>query len=149
MPQMFHEISRLDGARALRKLVLDLRPYRHEDDLEPAYKCIALSVQFAGFSAVNLVEFKLFTCLPRFPSGACLWFSLIPLKYLTVTCRGNNDDDGGGMGGGRQLPDFFSTVNAVSSTQLSTSKLEKIFFVNTSLKDATYPTFTHLTILRL
>lgn len=138
---MFHEISRLDGARSLTKLELDLRPYRHEDDLDPAFRLIALTCQFAEFSAVNLKEFKLITCLPRFPSGAPFWFSITSLKKVVVTCRDSDD--------GRVLPDFFSTVKAVSATQLSTSCLEKILFVDTSLTDVTYPTFTHLTTLRL
>lgn len=139
--QMYHEISRHDGARSLFHLSLDLRPYRNEDSLDPAFEIIALTVSFAEFSAVNLTDFKLITVLPRFPAGAVFWYSLTELKTIVITSRGPDE--------GRQLPDFFSTSNAVSSTQLTASKLEKIFFVNTSLRDVTYPTFTNLVSLRL
>ncbi|GAA6008125.1 hypothetical protein JCM11491_001894 [Sporobolomyces phaffii] len=139
--QMFHEISRLDGARALRYLTLDLQAYRNEDDVSPAYKAIALAVQFAEFSAVNLTEFHLVSVLPRFPAGAPFWFSLPSLKKISISCRGPEN--------GTSLPDFFSTRNAVAQTQSLTSSLRSIFFVNTSLQDVTYPTFTHLTRLKL
>lgn len=139
---MFHEISRLDGARSLRKLHLDLRPYReYPDELEAAYKAIVVAVQFAEFSAVNLTDFKLITVLPRFPAGAPFWFSVPSLKSLVITSRGDDD--------GSRLPDFFSTSEAVASTQLTTSRLEKILLVNTSLRDVTYPSFEHLTDLKL
>ena len=139
--QIFHEISKLDGARSLLKLVLDLTPYRHVDDLEPAYKIIALAVQFAEFSAVSLREFRLSSVLPQFPSGGILWFAMPSLEKLFVSCRGAPS--------GMQLPDIFSTSNAVSSTQTSTSTLKSIHFVGTNLNDVTYPTFNRLTSLKL
>jgi len=48
-----------------------------------------------------------------------------------------------------QLPDIFSTSNAVSSTQTSTSTLKSIKFIGTNLNDVTYPTFNRLTSLKL
>lgn len=43
--QILREVSRLDGARALVELELDLRSMRYCDDVEPLFACIVLAAQ--------------------------------------------------------------------------------------------------------
>ncbi|GAA5888841.1 hypothetical protein JCM16303_002540 [Sporobolomyces ruberrimus] len=142
MHQIFRDIARLDGARSLQSLALDLLSYEDGDDaLGPAYKCVALAAQFAELSAINLREFIVESVLPEFSSGAPFWLNLPSLKHLSVSCRGDDSI---------AVPDYFDTgADTEDLAKISISKLGRISFVGTKLGEIYYPEFPHLTSLNL
>lgn len=108
--QILTDISRLDGARNLHRITLGLGAYRDVDDIEPAYHLLSRLALFAEFSAVNLVELKVTSHLPRFPSGSPFFTAVPTLQQLTLT-SGTDEPHGDA-----RLPEFLSLVPDVQIT---------------------------------
>ncbi|GAA6044031.1 hypothetical protein JCM8097_004314 [Rhodosporidiobolus ruineniae] len=143
LKQILREVSVRDGARKLETLEVDLKAFRYCEDAEVPFNIVALVVQFAEFSAVNLRQLRILTCLDRFPAGAPFFFALPQLKKLVVTSS-KYDPAGGAM-----LPSFYQTQSTIEAAQASSVALRTLVLSGTCLMDGNYPAFPELRVLKL
>ncbi|GAA5900072.1 hypothetical protein JCM6882_002606 [Rhodosporidiobolus microsporus] len=143
LKQIFREVSTLDGARNLRELEINLKPFKFCEDAEVPFNLIVLAVQFAEFSAVNLQTLRVLSHVDRYPSGAPFFFALPSLHKLVLSSASYDPPPES------RLPDFFQTASTIEAAQVSACQLQVLVLSGSSLMDGNYASFPRLRVIKL
>ncbi|KDE04277.1 hypothetical protein MVLG_05305 [Microbotryum lychnidis-dioicae p1A1 Lamole] len=137
------EIVRHDGARKLDAIEVNMRGYEEEGDVDGAFECLAMVLQFCQFAAINLKHFYVDTPFERFPSGAPFFAMLPKVQHLFISTAALE------LPGDISLPDVFSATYSGRRKANVCKHLEIMSLYGCLLMDTHFPDMPALRVIDL